>query len=189
MTRILVVLALAMAPAFAAEEGGGHGGGMKEPSIWWKWANFAVLAGGLGYLISKHAPAYFESRNKEIRGGLQEARKLREESEARVADIERRVARLGADMDAMRETAKQEAAAEAERLRAETEKILAKVQANAEYEIAAATKFARQELKVYSADLAIQLAAARLRDQLSPAAQDKLVTDFTGQLAAKKVSH
>ena len=80
MTRILLVLALALAPAFAAEESGEHGGGMKEPSIWWKWANFAILAGGLGYLIAKNAPAYFESRNKEIRGGLQEARKLSEES-------------------------------------------------------------------------------------------------------------
>ncbi|MCC6369334.1 MAG: ATP synthase F0 subunit B [Bryobacterales bacterium] len=189
MKRVLLVLALALAPAFAAEEGG-HGGGMKEPSIWWKWANFAVLAGGLGYLISKYAPAYFESRNKEIRGGLQEARKLREESEARVADIERRVARLGTDMDAMREGAKKEMAAEAERIRTETEKTLAKVQANAEHEIAAATKFALHDLKVYSADLAIQLAAAHVRNQLNPATQDKLVTDFVGQLAAaKKVSH
>ncbi len=188
MTRTLLVLALALAPAFAAEEGG-HGG-MKEPSIWWKWANFAVLVGGLGYLVSKHAPAYFESRNKEIRGGLREARKLREESDARVADIERRVSRLGADMDAMREAAKHEMAAEAERIRLETEKILAKVQANAEQEIAAATKFALHDLKVYSADLAIQLAAARVRDHLNPATQDKLVTDFVGQLAAaKKVSH
>jgi F-type H+-transporting ATPase subunit b len=190
LTRILLVLVLALAPAIAAEEGGEHGGGMKEPSIWWKWANFAILAGGLGYLISKHAPAYFDSRNKEIQGALQEARKLREESEARVADIERRVANLGADMDAMREAAKKEMAAEAERIRIETEKALAKVQANAEHEIAAATKFARHELKVYSANLAIQLAAAQVRDQLNPAIQDKLVTDFVGQLAAaKKASH
>jgi F-type H+-transporting ATPase subunit b len=179
--KSLVFLLMLLAPVFAAEaehEGGGH----NEPSILWKWANFAMLAGGLGYLIGKHAGPYFESRNQEIQGALQDAEARRKDAEARIAAIEGKVANLDAEIKSMREGAKAEIASEAERMQALTAKLLAKIQAQAEMEIASAAKHAKQQLKVLSADLAIQLASAQIREQMTPATQEKLVREFVAKV-------
>ena len=74
-----------------AQQGAKHGEAHAEGEapmpneIWWKWANFALLAGGLGYLISKHAGPFFRSRTEEIQKGIQDAAKVRAEAEARAA--------------------------------------------------------------------------------------------------------
>ena len=52
----------------------------KEPSEVWKWANFLLLAGGLGYLVSKHAPAFFAARSRKIVQDMTDAQKLRAEA-------------------------------------------------------------------------------------------------------------
>src|SRR5580700_9157769 len=41
--------------------------------LFWQWANFALLAGGLIYLAKKYAPPYFVKRSREIRKGIIEA--------------------------------------------------------------------------------------------------------------------
>lgn len=176
--RIAGTFLLCAMAALASEEGG-HAG----PGIGWKWANFVLLAIGLGYLISKHAGPWFQSRTAEIQTGLREARKLREDSEARVAEMERRVASLEADVQKMKEEAKREITAAGERIQSETERAIAKIQSSAENEIANAAKTASRELKAYSADLAVQLAAAQLRERMTPAAQEALAAGFVSQLA------
>ena len=47
MKRVLVLVILSAATLAAAE-------GSAEVSPVWKWANFAILAVGLGYLMAKH---------------------------------------------------------------------------------------------------------------------------------------
>lgn len=184
--RRLLWIALLATSLMAAEEG--HGGGHAEPSILWKWANFLLLGGALGFLISKHAPAFFKDRTDQIQSGLNEARKLRAESEARVTEIEKRVASLETDLKQLRENARKEMASEGDRIRQETARAIAKIQAHAEMEIASAAKLARQELKSYSADLAVQLATRQIRDRLTPNTQDQLVDNFVKQLQTQKVA-
>ncbi|MBL8213425.1 MAG: ATP synthase F0 subunit B [Bryobacterales bacterium] len=161
-------------------------GGHEEPSILWKWANFALLAGILGWLVSKNAGPYFAQRNKDITGGLEEARKLRADSEARVADIERRVANLESEMAGLRSTSKAEMAAEGERMRQETARMIEKMQAHATGEIESASKQARMELKTYSAELALDLAQQQVRQRLTPETQEALAVDFVKQLASER---
>src|SRR5689334_17804282 len=82
-----------------------------DPWIWWKWVNFLILAGGLGYLISKHAPPYFVQRSHEIQDALLEGARAKQEAEARAAVIEKRLAGLDREMDSLRQTAGAETAA------------------------------------------------------------------------------
>ena len=61
--RLFPLLALAtvlsFAPAFAqeAKSEASHEEKNLDP---WKWLNFAMLAGGLGYLLSKSLPSFFK---------------------------------------------------------------------------------------------------------------------------------
>ena len=184
--RRLFCIAFLAASLMAAEEG--HGGGHSEPSILWKWANFFLLGAALSFLVAKNAPAFFKSRTEEIQSGLNEARKLREESEARVAEIEKRVATLETDLKQLRENARKEMVSEGERIKQDTARAIEKIQAHAEMEIASAAKLARQELKAYSADLAVQLATRQIRERLTPQTQDQLVDNFVKQLQSQKVA-
>jgi F-type H+-transporting ATPase subunit b len=160
-----------------------------DPYIVWKWVNFGLLAIGLGYLISKNLPPFFAARNEEIRKGIEDAAKLKAEADVRAADMEKRMARLGAEIEEMRAHTKSEMAAEGERIRKETEEILAKVQSNATLEIESAAKNARHELKAYSANLALQLAEERIRTRAGAGSESVLVEKFIRGLEGKGVNN
>jgi len=178
--RMVVLLVLLWVPALVlASEEGGHG----APSMTgWKWANFALLAGGLGYLIAKKAPAFFQGRTAEIQKGIADAAKLKADADARAAAIEKKMAELGAEIEALRAGARKESEAESERLREETARQFAKIQAQAEREIASAAKAARMELKTEAAELAIGLAEKQLLGRITAQAGRGLVADFVKDL-------
>lgn len=149
----------------------------------WGWLNFILLAGGLGYLIKKNGGPYFAKRSLEIRKGIADADSARAASEAKVAEVDRRLANLGGEIEALRRNAQQEAEADAERVRREGEAELAKIQAHLAEEIASATKSATLELRRYSAQLALGLAEQKIAARMSPDTNDRLVGTFVATLA------
>ncbi len=148
----------------------------------WKWANFVLLAAGLGYLIGKNAGPFFSARSQQIRKDMTEAQEARRQSEARAAEVDRRLASLETEIAAMRAASQKEMQAETERLARHTEAEIAKIQAHMEQEIASAGKAARMELKRYSAHLAVNLAEQRLRTRMTAATQDSLMRSFVQEL-------
>jgi F-type H+-transporting ATPase subunit b len=181
-TALFVCLAVGMAlPLFAGDQ---------PASEWrelgWKWANFLILAGAIGYVIKKKAPAFFSARDAEIQKNIAAARKMKEEADAHMADVEKRLAGIDADIRALRESARAEAAAETERMRSETDLALAKIQAHAAMEIEAAVHSARMQLKIYAGQLATDLAREKVLARLTPQTQDKLVGLFVGGLDAEE---
>ena len=158
-----------------------HEGGEKDMTGW-KWANFAILVVALGYLAAKQGGPYFASRSIEIRKGIEDAAKLRAEADARAAAMEARLANIGAEVEALRKSAREEAAQEADRIRQETQRELAKIQTNTDHEIASALKAAQIELKSYSGQLAISLARSKVRQRMTSNDQDALVRRFVDDL-------
>ena len=156
-----------------------------DPWIWWKWVNFLILAGGLGYLISKHAPPYFAQRSREIQEALLEGAKAKQSAEARAAIIEKRLAGLDREMQSLRQAASAETAAEGELLRRETESRLHRIQQQAAQEIELMTLAARQELRKYTALLALDLAEQRIHSRISKDVQEELVDGFLQDLRTR----
>lgn len=151
----------------------------------WQWANFALLAGGLGFLIYKNAGPFFRGRTEEIRRGIEAAAKMKAEADARYAEMEQRLANLDVEIASLRRHACDETAAEAARLRQEIEREMMKIQEQAQRDIESAAKTARQELRAYSAELAVDLARQRIRERITPQDQDALVTSLAGDLKRK----
>jgi F-type H+-transporting ATPase subunit b len=142
--------------------------------------NFAILA-ILVVLISKSKlPAMFRTRTGEIQRGIAEARKASEDANRRLADIEKRLSRLDAEVAGMRSEAEKEAAAEEERIARAAEEDRVKIVRAAEAEIAAAAKLAKRELQGYSADLAVSLAEKRIK--VDADTDRALVSNFVEQL-------
>ncbi|MBC8167604.1 MAG: hypothetical protein H7Y20_17265 [Bryobacteraceae bacterium] len=174
-----------------ANEQAKHGEGETSMpnEIWWKWANFAILAIGLGYLIGKNAGPFFRTRSEGIQRGIEEASKTRQEAEARAAEIERRVSSLTTEVEQIRAQSKAEILREGDRIRAETEVQIRKIQAQSEAEIAAAAKRASHDLKTYSALLALETAENQLRGRMSPAMQEGITKSFIEDLQRQKAAN
>ncbi|HYI96762.1 MAG TPA: hypothetical protein VEX68_24690 [Bryobacteraceae bacterium] len=156
--------------------------------IWWKWANFAVLAAGLGYLVAKNAGPFFRSRSEEIQKGIRDAAQVRAEAEARAAAIESRLGNLSGEIEDLRVRSQEEITAEGARLQAETESQIRKIQAQAEMEIASATKNATLELKAYAARLALELAEKQIRQRLDSGTQEDLANTFVRDLKQEQAA-
>jgi len=156
--------------------------GEGDSMIWWKWANFAILAVGLGYLIGKNVPPLFRKQSDEIQKALAEAAKIKQDAAAYAASVEARLAGLQREIATLRETAHADMAAESERVRRETEHHLQRIQEQSAQEIALMTRAAKNELRKYAAELAVSLAEQRIRARMNPGVQDSLVNEFLGDL-------
>jgi len=156
-----------------------------DPWLGWKWANFLILAAGLGYLIRKHAPAYFQQRSQEIQQGISEATKTKQEAEARAAAIERRLAGLESEIAKLRASAHEEIAAEGGRISRETMHRLQRIQAQSTQEIELMSRAASADLRKYSAELALDLAKQRIRSRMTKDTQDSLADKFLQDLRSR----
>lgn len=176
MKRILRVMfvAAAMAAALAAAEAKKEAGD-SDRLLFWKAINFALLAGALGYVIYKKGGPFFAARTESVRRALDDAARATREAEERYAEAERRLANLGAEIEKLKTQASAEAGAEAERIRAESEVALAKIRQQSEQDMATAGKAARQELRVYAAELAVGLAARRIEERMTPDSEGALL--------------
>jgi F-type H+-transporting ATPase subunit b len=181
----LLALALSAAALFAQEEGHSEKTASNLPPVTQTvllWANFALLAVGLGYLIKKYGGPFFAARSERIQREIVEAAKVRQDAEARSADVDRRLMNLEADLAALRAESKRELESIERHATSKTSAEIVRIQNNAEQEIAAAGKAARLELKRYSAELAVHLAGEKIRARMTPVVQDSLVRDFVNEL-------
>lgn len=181
----LVVTMASAAPVFAAEEGGGGGGDVAfTPAGWlFRGINFAILL-FLGYRMLRKAPQWFRNRAAKIVGAIEESRQAKEEADRLLEDSERRLAALDQEIAALRTGARNDAAAETERIRVATKEEEAKIERAADAEIVAAERATRMELKAMVAQLAVQRAEGLLRDQVTPERQTALLRGFVQNLGS-----
>jgi len=181
MKRILLIATLALcagACLFAQETSGAQ----ENPMTGWKWANFLILAAGLGYLIGKNVPPLFRKQSEDIQKALAEAAKIKHEAALYASSVETRLANVQREIDELYKTARAEMTAESERVRQETERHLTRIREQAVQEVALMTRGAKDELRKYAAELAVGLAGERIRARMTPAAQQKLVGGFLTDL-------
>lgn len=148
----------------------------------WKWANFAIIAGVIGWVAVKFGGPFFQARTVEIRKEIDEAARIHEEAERRYAAVEARLANLDKEIEQLRANAQAEGAAELARLKAETDAQLVKIERHSQNQIAAALKTARIELRSYASALAIELAEKRVRERLSAENERMLIGAFVSEI-------
>jgi F-type H+-transporting ATPase subunit b len=185
MKRLLLIPLFAVATLVAQERPVPAGEATEktsEVSPIWKWANFAILAVGLGYLMGKHLPPLFASRTKEIQKGISESQQMKLDAERRSAEMDARLNALGADIEKFRTQSAAEMQQEGERISRETAAQIKKIEQQATVEIESVGKSTRRQLKEYAAELAMGLAEERLRARIDGATESALVDDFVRDL-------
>jgi F0F1-type ATP synthase membrane subunit b/b' len=144
----------------------------------WKLANTLIFAVGLGYLITKYAPAFFNARSGEIRKAIQDATGLKIEAEFRSSEIDRRMAGLAEEVKKLRSQAAAELEREHERFRHETDASIEHIHRNVAAEIDALRLEAMHRVRQRTAQLALEVAERRLQERAGLDGEDDLVQDF-----------
>jgi F-type H+-transporting ATPase subunit b len=148
----------------------------------WRWANFAVLFGVIGYYAVKLGRPYFNRQTESINQGLEEARRRRAEAEQRSADVQQKLSHLGDEIESLRKTILEEQRLEAERMRERLRDELDRMNANTLQQIESLAKHERLALQRYASTLALELAERRVRFIMNPELQDSLSGQFVESL-------
>ena len=154
-----------------------------QKDLIYKSINFVILFGLIIYFLAKPARDFFTSRTAAIQKGMADAKVAREEAGKRVAEIEQKLASLGADIAALRAEAAREDGVQAGIMRKATETEGAKILAAAEVEIDTMARSARLDLKAYAAKLAVDLAEKRIQGRMNPETQSKLLQSYVNDLS------
>jgi F-type H+-transporting ATPase subunit b len=144
----------------------------------WKWGNFFILFGGLGWYLRKPLREFLASRSQAIEEGLASGRQAREEAFRKLSEIEARLAGLDKEIKELKDQALTEAEEEKTRILATARQEADKILDMAKREIEGLKKSARLELKGQVAELAVRLAEQRLKASLTPEENKKMVQQF-----------
>ncbi len=177
---ILFVLLFAVVGANAAEEGGNAS--TERATEIFKWINFAIVAGVIVWVFGKKLPPVFQKKAEAIGSAIANATNAKAAADAQLREAETRLRNLQKEVAGLRAFAERESAAEVERLRAATLTDAQKIAAAAKAEIEAAERAARLELKALAANLAVDGAEILLAKQLTPKAQESLISNFVKSL-------
>jgi F-type H+-transporting ATPase subunit b len=137
-----------------------------------KWINFALVAGALIWVFGRLLPPIFNRRADSISAAIKKATEAKAEADRMLREAEQKLAKLENEIAQLRALTQREADAE-------------KIEAAAAAEIDAAERAARLELKALAANLAVDGAESLLAKQLTPQAQEALVSAFVKGLAGR----
>lgn len=150
---------------------------------------FVSLLLFIGLLVYLKVPAAImgalDSKSQAIAKELHDARKLREEAEALLAEYEAKRAAAEAEAKAIVESAKEQAALVAEETRASMSAAIKRREQQAEDRIAQAEARAASEVRAAATDAAINAAEKLIRERLTDKAQSALVAEGVAELGRK----
>ena len=169
-----------------AATGAGHGTEAAHAETIWptiaRLFNFAVLVGGLVYFLRSPLAQHLASRTQQIRGGLEAARETTATATAQLAEIDRRLQSLPAELEALRTRGLEEISAEERRIQAKAEAERKRLVEEMQRDVDVRVRVARQALAEHAADLAVGLAADRVRQTITDADQARLIDRYATQV-------
>jgi F0F1-type ATP synthase membrane subunit b/b' len=181
----LLIFVLTTIPVLAAEAAD------QDPvattmGVFFRWLNFAIVFGGIAYLISKKGGAFFGANAKAIAAKITEATATKASADAELHEVQAKIVNLDREVMMMWEEAAREAAIEAARLRESARVEIEKIKQAAQVELIASERAARQELRGVAASLAVQRAGVVVSSRMTPDIRARLFRTFLGEIGGSK---
>lgn len=174
---LLTTLCVLFVAGVAQAAGGGDDHDPVTEAIW-QGVNLALIVGVIIYFGRQPIALFFSGRRDGIKTELSDAAELLSQAEQRNSELQRRLVDLSSEVEGIRESATRRADEEAERIlvdaRATAERIRNDAQAAVDQEL----RRARAELRRDAADLALELAASKLTDNVTEADRERLMDEF-----------
>ena len=152
----------------------------------WKFVNLFLFVGALFLLLRRPLGASLVARRDAIRQELMRAQEERKAAQAKLEEVEARLARLDAEVETVRAQAQRDAAAERESIARATAEETRRLREQAQREIESAGKAARQDLRRYAAEQSVHMAEELIRRDIRTEDDTRLMNDYIGELGGIK---
>ena len=170
-----------------APEGGEHAESLGQMLLGMGWAvaNFVIFLGVIYYFGHKPFSEYLANRSSTIRKDLVEAAELKSAATSQLQQIEQKLQALPGEIAALRSRGADEIRNEEQRIAAAAAADRDRLLEQTRREIDLQVRLAKKEILEHAADLSVQLATDRIRKEVTPADQDRLVDRYLQQVRKK----
>jgi len=153
----------------------------------WKFLNLAIfLAFGI-YILRRPISEALSTRRDAIKKELVQAQEQKALAVAKMAEADSLLSRVDTDVRAITEQSHKEAESEKQRVAAAAARELEKLKQQAEREMDNAAKIARKSLRQFLAQKSVEVARQRVRGEMSPEADRRLIEESIGELRRARV--
>lgn len=174
---VVVVIAGILAVASPALAAGG-GSGPSASELMWQAVNLALLLGVLFAVARKPITAYFAERREQIKNDIKSADKLLAESKKQFSEWQGKLVELEAEVQTIRDETRQRAHDERDQIVAAAHDSAERIRADAVAAVDQELRRAQVELREEAANLAIDLAANMITEQVDDRDRDRLLDEF-----------
>lgn len=182
---LLLTLTLSARLSQAAD---GHHGGEGVPTfVYWQAANLIVIAIGLYFMLGKKATGFFASKKQDFLNTAEKSKKIREEAEHKVKDIQARLQKLESTSAESLERARAESADLKKQLVSEAQALAQRIKSEAAEASKSEVLRAQRELHKEVATEAVRMAREVLKKDTSQADQNKLQERFSQEIDGVKL--
>jgi F-type H+-transporting ATPase subunit b len=149
-----------------------------------KAVNFALLLGILGYFLRAPLMAYLDGRIGKVREDLVTAAQTRDAATQALAEIDRKLKALPAEIEALRQRGAEDLVAERARIEEAAEAERQRLLEHTRREIDMRMRVARRELLELTATLAVGVASERIKRSITPEDQARMVDRYAQQIGS-----
>lgn len=171
LVGLFALLVLSPRPAHAAGD-----------QFFWEAFNLILLLGVLFYFARKPVMNYLAERRDGIQKNIESSEQLLSEAQTRLVEWSEKAAQLDAEVQGIRQAAHRSAEQEKAKIIADAEVTAERIRQNASVVAERELHLARERLRDEAADLAMELAARILREQVADADRDRLVDEFISDI-------
>jgi F-type H+-transporting ATPase subunit b len=171
---VIAGILAAASPVLAA--GGGSGPSASE--LMWQGVNLVLLLGVLFAVARKPITAYFAERREQIKQDIESADKLLAESKKQFAEWQGKLAELEAEVQTIRDETRQRAHDERDQIVAAAHDSAERIRADAVAAVDQELRRAQVELREEAANLAVDLAASIITEQVNERDRERLLDEF-----------
>lgn len=176
---LVIVLA---STAFAAGDGHGADSGVLLKDFLYRCLNFAIVFGGLGYILTKPLRKGLGERRTKLIEMLEQANSARQSAEAKVAEYESKLANSDREITELLAQAKEANSRERSIALAEAQAAADTVCKEARQCADREIERARRELRAETARIAVKMAEERLRQEITDEDRARLLTENMQQM-------
>lgn len=168
----------------AGAHGEGHDASINMLELSGSFVNFGIWLALLVLMLRKPLSEFLRNRRASVVEGMEEAKRVKEEAEAKHREYSERIENLDAELERLRDEMRRAGQEERERIVAAANDKAAKMREEARFLVDQQMKQLRVDLTREAVEAAVATAEALLTKQTSAADQERLANDYLATLKA-----
>jgi F-type H+-transporting ATPase subunit b len=144
----------------------------------WNIPNFLIIITLLVHFAKEPLSTNMKTRREDIEKALGEAKKAKEDAEAKFKEYEGRIAHIDRDIEAVKAEMRGIGEAEKQRILAEAEKLSARIATEADFTAKQELLVAQYKLREEAAKLAVEIAEKVIKEVINDGDRERLLDEY-----------